>query len=166
MAETYLGFLCENSYQLNYLLKKILTLNNFIFNSVNYIQKMECTTGTVSAPSYSNLVMAICENKKHIYPYNKDMSLLILRYIDYMFIIWKKAREQLITFINELNKRHNIIESEYEISLQKILFLDTIVYNDENNLQTTLYRKLIDQQSYLHAKSEHPSALKSSIAYS
>ena len=38
--------------------------------------------------------------------------------------------------------------------------------NRENNLETTLYRKPTDQQSYLHAKSEYPSALKSSIAYS
>ena len=36
-----------------------------------------------------------------------------------------------------------------------------MVYKDrENNLQTTLYRKPTDQQSYLHAKSEHPSAIK------
>ena len=42
-----------------------------------------------------------------------------------------------------------------------------MVYKDkENNLQTTLYRELPDQQSYLHAKSEYPSALKNSIAYS
>ena len=42
-----------------------------------------------------------------------------------------------------------------------IPFLDTMVYKDEvNNLQTTLYWKPSDQQSYLHAKSEHPSALK------
>ena len=38
--------------------------------------------------------------------------------------------------------------------------------NRENNLETTLYRKPTDQQSYLHAKSEYPSALKSSIVYS
>ena len=45
--------------------------------------------------------------------------------------------------------------------------LDTVVYKDkEDNLQTTLYRKPTDQQSSLHAKSEHPSALKNGIAYS
>ena len=36
----------------------------------------------------------------------------------------------------------------------------------ENNLQTTLCRKPTDQQSYLHAKSEHPRALKNRITYS
>ena len=42
-----------------------------------------------------------------------------------------------------------------------------MVYKDKDtNLQTTLYRKTTDQQSYLHAKSEHPSVSKNSIAYS
>ena len=46
-------------------------------------------------------------------------------------------------------------------------FLDTMVNkNKDNNPQTTLYQKPTDQQSYLHAKSEHPCALKNSIAYS
>ena len=42
-----------------------------------------------------------------------------------------------------------------------------MVYKDQdNNLQKILYRKLTDQQSYLQAKSEHPSSLKNKIAYS
>ena len=40
-----------------------------------------------------------------------------------------------------------------------------MVYKDKNiNLQTTLCRKATDQQFYLHAKSEHTSVIKSSIA--
>ena len=42
-----------------------------------------------------------------------------------------------------------------------------MVYKDENNnVQTTLYHKPTDQQAFLHAKSEHPRSLKSSIPYS
>ena len=41
---------------------------------------------------------------------------------------------------------------EYEISSQKILFLDTRVYKEKDNLQTTLYHKSTDQQSFLHAR--------------
>ena len=41
-----------------------------------------------------------------------------------------------------------------------------MVYKDrEKILPTTLCRKPIEQQSYLHAKSEHTSAIKNSIAY-
>ena len=61
--------------------------------------------------------------------------------------------------------KNKTMKFEYEISSQKIPFLDTMVYkNKDNNLQMTLYRK--PSKSHLHAKSEHPSALKNSIGYS
>ena len=42
-----------------------------------------------------------------------------------------------------------------------------MLYKDKNsNIQTTLYRKPTDQQASLHAKSEHPRSLKSSVPYS
>ena len=42
-----------------------------------------------------------------------------------------------------------------------------MLYKDENNnIQTTLYCKPTDQKAFLHAKSEHPRSLKSSILYS
>ena len=73
-------------------LSLILTLNNFIFNSVNYIQKMGCAIGTVYAPSYANLFLIHFE-EKDIYPYMKAMSLLYLRRdIDDIFIIWKRKK--------------------------------------------------------------------------
>ena len=45
----------------------------------------------------------------------KYMSLLYLRYIIDIFIIWKGTKEQLITFINELNNKNKTIKFEYEI---------------------------------------------------
>ena len=67
--------------------------------------------GTVCAPSYANLFMAPV--------YLKDMSLSYLRYIDDIFIIWKGTKEQLITFINELNEKYKTIRSESEIHRRK-----------------------------------------------
>ena len=46
-------------------LSLILTLNNFIFNSVNYKQNMGCAMGTVCSPCHVNLFMAQFE-EKHI----------------------------------------------------------------------------------------------------
>ena len=60
--------------------------------------------GTVCVPSYANLLMAQFE-EKHIYLYIEEMSLLYLRYIDDVFIIWKGTKKQIIRFINELNKK-------------------------------------------------------------
>lgn len=67
--------------------------------------------GTVCAPSYANLFMAPV--------YMKDRSLLYLRYIDDIFIIWKVTKEQLITFMNELNNKKKSIKSESKIHRRK-----------------------------------------------
>ena len=52
----------------------------------------------------------------------------------------------------------------FQISPRKIVFLDTMLYKkDNNNIQTTLFRKPIDKQAFLHAKLEHPIYLKNSV---
>ena len=58
------------------------------------------------------------------------MSLSYLRYIDHIFIKWNGKKEQLITFINELNK-NKTIKFGYKISSQKMLLINTILYKDK-----------------------------------
>ena len=48
----------------------ILTLNNFAFNGITYIQKNDCDMGKICAPAYANIFMGKFE-KLHIYPYLK-----------------------------------------------------------------------------------------------
>ena len=56
---------------------------------------------------------------------------------------------------------------EMKYSKDTIEFLDTLIYKDKNNnIETTLYKKLTDRQNYIHSKSTHPIWLKKSIAYS
>ena len=65
--------------------------------------------GTVCVVSYVDLFMAQFKEKHNI----KYMSLLYLRYIVDIFIIWKGTKEQLITFINELNNKNKTIKFKY-----------------------------------------------------
>ena len=37
------------------ILFEILTLNNFIFNGIHYVQKLGCVMGTICIPNYSNI---------------------------------------------------------------------------------------------------------------
>ena len=105
--------------------------------------------------------------EKFIYPLIEAKTLLYLRFIDDMFMIWTKSENDLIGFLNELNTKHTSIKFEFKHSRQQKEFLDTLVYIDNNNkLQATLYKKPSDRQNYLHSKSEHPYSLKKSIAYS
>ena len=71
-----------------------------------------------------------------------------------------------MTLMKELNEKHKTIKFDFQVSLRKIAFLDAMLHKDENsNIQTTLYRKPTDQQAFLHAISELPRSLKSSIPY-
>ena len=52
-------------------LKFILTLNNFVFNSINYLQNKGCVLGTKCAPSYANIFMGWFEEKFYISTFEK-----------------------------------------------------------------------------------------------
>ena len=132
----------------------------------SYLQIMGCAMGTISSPAYANIFMAQFE-KQHMYSYIKNKSILYLRYIDDVFMVWTGTKQELLIFLEKLNSKHKTIKFEHNISHTNISFLDTFVYKDKKNtLHTALYRKRTDQQSYLHAHSDHPKSLKRSIPYS
>ena len=70
-------------------------------------------------------------------------------------MIWKGKKAELMTLIKDLNEKHKTIKFDFQVSPRRIALKN----------QTTLYRKPIDQQAFLHAKAEHPRSLKSSIPY-
>ena len=82
------------------LLFLILTLNNFIFNGIHYLQKMGCAMGTKCAPSYANLFMGKFE-ELYIYPRLLNKSRIYLRYIDDLFFIWTGAEKELKHFFTK-----------------------------------------------------------------
>ena len=72
----------------------ILTLNNFISNSKNYLQIKGFVVGTICAPSYTNIFMDHFE-RKFIYPFIKTFSLIYVRCIDHIFLIWTGSETDL-----------------------------------------------------------------------
>ena len=144
----------------------ILTLNNFVFNSKFYLQIKGCAMGTICAPAYANIFMAEFE-QNYVHPLIKDKSVLFLRYIDDIFMVWTKSEKQLKDFMSELNQKHPSIKFDYKFDCKKIGFLETLVHiYQQNKLQTTLFQKSSDLQNFLNAKSKHPYSLKKSILYS
>ena len=138
----------------------MLTLNNFVFNCIHYLQIKRCAIGTICAPAYASIFMANFE-LKYIYPYIKDKTKMFLRFIDDLFMIWTGSEQELLDFMSYLNKEHPSIKFEFKYSQTKIEFLDVLVYKDQNNmLQTTIYRKQTDPQNYLDARSEYTKSLK------
>ena len=143
----------------------ILTLNNFVFNCNNYLQIKGCTMGTICALAYAKIFMDHFE-RKYIYPFLKGFSLCHLRFLDYIFFVWIGSKDQLITFLNDLNTKHNSIKFEYKISQSSIPFLDMQAYIKINKLYTKIHRKETDRQNFLCINSEHLISLKNSIPYS
>ena len=89
------------------------------------------------------------------------------RFIDDIFILWNGTLNDLKTCVHQLNTLHPTIKFDVKYSLTSIEFLDTRIYKSTTGkLQTTLYTKPTDRQSYLHSQSYHPSSCKRSIAYS
>ena len=72
-------------------------------------------------------------------------------------MIWKGNYDDLTNFLHNINKQHPNVKSDLVISRETVSFLDAKVYIEKDrNIQTTVYYKGTDRQSYLHSKSEHP----------
>ena len=71
-------------------------------------------------------------------------------------MIWKGNYDDLKNLHN-ISRQHPTINLDFVISKELVSFLDTkvFIYKDQN-IQTTVYHKETDCQSYLHSNSEHP----------
>ena len=87
---------------------KVITLNNFVFNSKHYLQIKGSAMGTICTPSYANIFMDHFE-KKYIYPFLQRLSLIYLPFIDDIFFIWTGTKEQLRNCLN--NFKNTILSS-------------------------------------------------------
>ena len=114
-------------------LRLVLTLNNFVFNSQNFLQIKGCTMGTKCAPSYANIFMGMFE-ERYIYPLIEKISNFYLRFIDDIFLIWTGTTDQLMKFKQQINEVHPSIKFDYNFSNKEINFLDTVVYRGESGL--------------------------------
>ena len=116
----------------------ILTLKNFVFDCIHYLQIKGCAIGTICAPAYPNIFM-VNFDLKYIYPYIRDKTKMFLRFINDLFMIWIGSEQELLDFMSNLNKKHPSIKFEFEYSQTKIEFLDVLVYKNHNNMpQTTI----------------------------
>ena len=97
----------------------ILTLNNFIFNSKFYLQTKGCAMGTICTPSYANIFMSEFE-EKHIYPLIKNKSVIYLRYIGDIFMVFIKSESELRHLMNEINQKHQSIKSDFKFSKESL----------------------------------------------
>ena len=91
------------------------------------------------------------------------------RYIDDIIFIWESSEQELLAFIDHLNSQHDLIKFKctYNISTRSVPFLDMMVSIDNNNMiQTDLYKKDTAVVQYLLPSSCHPHHITANIPYS
>ena len=67
----------------------ILTLSNFVFDCIHYLQIKGCAMG-------------------------KGKTKMFLRFIDDLFMIWTGSEHELLDFMSDLNKKHSSIKFEFK----------------------------------------------------
>ena len=119
--------------------------------------------GTKCAPNYANIFKDIFE-KTFIYPLVNNMTKLYLQFTNDIFIKWTGTFGQLLEFKQRIEEVYPSIKFDFKFSNKEINFLDTVVCKTPTGkLDTNLYTKHTDRQTYLLRKSKHPESLKRNI---
>jgi hypothetical protein len=143
----------------------ILQNNIFSFNNQYYKQLMGTTMGAQFSVNYANIYMHMFF-RKFFCNYKIDIPPAFGRFVDDIFLGWILGPESFTSFVNALNSFHNTIKFEVESSATSVHFLDTVVYLENNKLNTTVYTKPTDKKQYLAFNSAHPAHIKTAIPYS
>ena len=79
-----------------------------------------------------------------------------------LFFIWSESMKDLNEFHTFINSRMESIKFTLHYDLERISFLVVLVKNYSNCLQTVVYKKETDRNTFLQL-SNHPLALKKSL---
>ena len=145
------------------LLTLVLTLNNFRFNEEHYLQIGGTAMGTRLAPSFANIYMNSFEDA-HVYNYHLQPNAWF-RYIDVFFMVWNHGHDELHKFVHHLNNACESISFSIEISRETLNFLDVTVVKRQDRLETDLYVKPTDRNTYLPYNSAHPKHCMKGLPY-
>ena len=141
----------------NYLLELLeisLKNNDFEFNGEFYLQTMGCAMGKRFAPALANIYLLDFDNKAQ----NdfKIKPILYFRFLDDIFFLWPcDSISLLLEYEMFLNSLIPDIRIKLEYNNNEIPFLDTLIYKQDNTLQTRTYFKPTDTHQLLHSTSFH-----------
>ena len=141
----------------------VLQKHCFEFNDKFYKQISGTIMGTKSA--HSNAITFMTYLKSQFFATQRLKSLVWLRYIDDIFMIWPHTRQELSSFMASLNSFHNAIKFTCDADKYTANFQDVQIRKDDwEKLHTSVYTKPTDTHMYLHYLFFHPEHLKRSIS--
>ena len=147
---------------LRHLLEIVLKLNTFEFDNKHYLQKFGTAMGSKLAPAYANTFMGKLE--KTILASSPLKPVYYRRFIDDIFMLWPHSEEELIRFIQHMNRANRSIQFTYEKSQSEAVFLDVVTYkvkdhnttDDTYTLNVRTHIKPTNKQLYVREDSYHP----------
>jgi peptide-methionine (R)-S-oxide reductase len=92
--------------------------------------------------------------------------LLILRYLDDIFVIYTGTQEELLEFHAYLNSMNEHLPFSINYDLLQICFPGVMVIQDKTSLSADLYRKPMDRITLLSGDSFHPRSLIQNLTIS
>ena len=110
--------------------------------------------GTCLAHSFANILMNHFESV-HVYTYPLQPNAWF-RYIDNIFMVWNHGSNELSKFISHINNACESISFSSETSEKSLSFLDIAVTKVNDHLETDLYVKPTDRNTYLPFNSAYP----------
>ena len=119
--------------------------------------------GTKMAVAFANIFMAEFETK--LISQSRIKPIEWKRYIDDVFSLWDKSKQDINLFIEQANQFHPSIKFTAEISENEITFLDTIIYKGDrfqtdSILDIKTHYKPTETFQYTHFTSCHPPGVK------
>ena len=151
------------------LLHTCINSNFFEFASMIFHQIKGTAMGTAFSPTVANIYMSVIM-RRFLHTQSKG-PLLLVRYIDDIFIIWTHTTEELSTFLNNLDNFNPALEYTYQVSSLSVDFLDLTIYKGPlfpftNILDTRTYQKSHNLYQYLHYSSNHDKTVSSRVNWS
>ena len=120
--------------------------------------------GCKLAPALANIFMYDLE-KVMLQPYQHILDIW-RRYVDDIFFVWIRSLTKLKEFMDHCNGFHPSIKYTFTYSTSEVDFMDVKVFRDKNGkLQTTVFRKATQRNTYLHRSSFHSSHIFRNIIY-
>ena len=103
-----------------------VNFNYFEFSTYIFQQVTGTAMGAAFSPALANIFMSVV--LRRFLRTQIHHPLLLKRYIDDIFIVWTESRQQLETFLTELNEFHPSLHFTYSLSVKSTDFLDLTIY--------------------------------------
>ena len=147
------------------LLHTNVNFNYFQFAGIHFQQIQGTAMGTAFSPTVANIFMSILI--KNFLKAQSEKPLLLVRYIDDIFLIWP-TKDTLNQFLVQLDNFHPNLKFTHSVSDISVNFLDLTIYKGPNfktshRLDLKTYQKPLNLYQYIEYTSAHPRNIYRSI---